>query len=51
MQIIKRNGEVVEFDKTKIEEAIAKNNLQGEVFFPGYIAEEDKIIIFRVFKC
>lgn len=41
------NREAHNFDK-KIEKTITQNYLQKDVYFPGYIAEEDKRAIFKL---
>jgi len=41
------NKEAHNFDK-KIEKAIAQNGLQNDVYFPGYVADEDKRAIFKL---
>jgi len=43
--VICGNRQAYNFDK-KIDEAVAKNNLSEEVFFPGYIDEKDKRLVF-----
>jgi len=43
--VICGNRQAYNFDK-KIDEAVAKNDLSEEVFFPGYIDEKDKRFVF-----
>jgi glycosyltransferase involved in cell wall biosynthesis len=45
--VICGNRKAHNFDK-KIDETIAKNNLSGDVHFPGYISEENKKAVFRL---
>ena len=51
MQIIKRNGEVVEFDKTKIEEAILKAMKYGSGIVDEEVAKKIANEINSTFEC